>query len=69
MQGFLDLDSERSHGMGITSIPTTSILEYCKAFDFDEELIEDFTHLIRTMDNHHTSKLRKKEKSKNGKNS
>lgn len=57
IQAFFDLDSERSHTMGLVSIPWSSINDYAKAFDFDEDQTEDLFFLIRKMDNAHLKRL------------
>lgn len=60
IQAFFDLDSERSHAMGLVSIPWTSINEYAKAFDFDEDQTEGLFFLIRRLDNAHLKRLESK---------
>lgn len=67
LQAFFDLDSERSHGSGITSIPWSSISNYAQAFDFDEEQTEDLYFFVRRLDSEHLKKLAEKQKAANGK--
>lgn len=69
MQAFFDLDSERSHAMGLVVIPWSSIAAYAAAFEFDEEQTEDLFYFVRKMDTEHLKKLAEKQKanSKNGK--
>ncbi|WZB35695.1 tail chaperonin [Enterobacteria phage FtMidnight] len=69
LQAFFDLDSERSHSMGVTPIPWSSIATYARAFEFDEEQTEDLFYFIRKLDQEHTKKLAEKQKAaaKNGK--
>ena len=50
LHAFFDLDSERSHGMGLTRIPWSSVKDYAVAFDFDERQTEDLHYYIRKMD-------------------
>lgn len=57
MQAFFDLDCERSHAMAPTAIPWSSVQDYARAFDFDEEQTEDLHFLIRRMDSKHLAKL------------
>ena len=68
IQAFFDLDSERSHAMGLVSIPWSSINEYAKAFDFDAEQKEDLFFFIRKLDSSNLKRLESKSKS-NGKKS
>jgi hypothetical protein len=71
LQAFFDLDSERSHAMGPTAIPWTSIVNYARAFDFDEEQTEDLIYLIKRMDAENLKEVSKKQKEatkKSGKN-
>lgn len=62
LQAFFDLDSERSHSTGLVAIPWTSINEYAKAFDFDEDQTEDLFFFIRKMDASHLKRLELKNK-------
>lgn len=50
LQAFFDLDCERSHGMGLTRIPWSSIKDYAIAFDFDSRQTEDLFYYIRALD-------------------
>lgn len=67
LQAFFDLDSERSHGMGVTSIPFSKIMDYAERFNLDEEDTEDMIFFVRQMDSDHTNRIAKK--AKNGKKS
>ena len=51
LQAYFDLDSERSNGMGVGRIFWTSIADYAKAFDLDEDQTDDLFYFIRAMDN------------------
>ena len=62
LQAFFDLDSERSHAQGLTSIPWTSIAAYAMAFELDEEQTEDLYFFIRKLDSEHLKKLAAKQK-------
>lgn len=54
---FFDLDSERSHGMGLTRIPWSRIKDYAIAFDLDEQQTEDLLYYIPKMDNANLQRL------------
>lgn len=60
LQAFFDLDTERSHSMGVTMIPVSAIKEYAIAYEFDNEQSEDLMYLIRKMDVAHTTKIAEK---------
>lgn len=60
LQAFFDLDTERSHSMGIVLIPWSSIKDYARTYEFDEEQTEDLLFLIRAMDIAHTKNISKK---------
>ena len=62
IQAFFDLDSERSHSMGLVAIPWTSINDYAKAYNFDEEQTEDLFFFIRKLDTSHLKRLESKNK-------
>lgn len=62
MQAFFDLDSERSHAMGLVAIPWSSIASYAMVFDFDEEQTDDLFFFIRQMDKQHLKTLAEKQK-------
>ncbi len=62
IQAFFDLDSERSHAQGLAAIPWTSINEYAKVFDFDEEQTDDLFFFIRKLDASHLKRLDAKNK-------
>lgn len=68
MQAFFDLDSERSHAMGLVVIPWSSIAAYASAFEFDEEQTEDLFYFVRKMDTEHLKKLAEKQKANQAKN-
>lgn len=63
LQAFFDLDSERSHAMGVTRIPTSRIREYSTYYEFDDEQAEDLLYLIKKMDTDHCDRLAEKAKS------
>lgn len=65
LQAFIELDSERSHVNGVVAIPTLKIIEYAKAFDFNQEQKEDLLYLIRAVDSAHCKKLISEFKAKN----
>ncbi len=67
MQAFFDLDSERSHAMGVTLIPWSAIRNYAEFHDFDEEQTSDLIYFIRKMDGENAKRLMRK--SGNGENS
>lgn len=62
LQAFYDLDSERSHAAGLTAIPWTSISNYAKAFELDEEQTEDLFFFVRKLDSEHLKRLAEKQK-------
>lgn len=62
IQAFFDLDSERSHNMGLCPIPWASIINYAKVFEFDEEQTEDLIFHIKRLDREHLKRLSKKVK-------
>ncbi len=64
LQAFFDLDSERSHGSGLTAIPWSSVANYSFAYDFDDEQTEALFYFIKIMDTEHLKKLDAKEKAK-----
>lgn len=63
LEAFFELDTERSHGMGITMIPWSSIKFYCQAYKLSSEQAEDLVYFIRSMDIAHTKRLSDKAKS------
>lgn len=69
LQAFNDLDSERSHAMGITRIPWSAIINYAKINEFNQDQTDDLVYLIRSMDSEHCKKLDSKQKATNGKKS
>lgn len=64
LKAFLDLDTERSHGMGLTSIPWSSIRDYAKYYSFDERQTDELFYHIRSMDEENLKRLDEKIKSK-----
>jgi len=60
---FFDLDCERSHANAPTAIPWSSVQDYARAFDFDEEQTQDLHYFIRQMDSKHLEYIAKKQKS------
>lgn len=60
IQAFFDLDTERSHGLALTAIPYSAILNYARQYELDEETTSDMLFLIRRMDNAHLRRLEKK---------
>lgn len=65
LSAFFDLDSERSHSMGVVSIPNSEIRNYAGHYDFSDDQTEDLLYVIRQMDNAHTKRMADKLKSKN----
>lgn len=62
LTAFFDLDSERSHGSGLTPIPWSSISAYADVFDFNwEQRCFLFQH-IKLMDKEHLKRLEAKQK-------
>jgi hypothetical protein len=57
IDAFFDLDSERSHGQGLSQIPWSSITNYAKAFEFDEEQTEDLFFFVKRLDGEHLKRL------------
>lgn len=51
LQAFFDLDSERSHGMGLVHIPRSAIRDYAIEYELDENETDDLHCYIRAMDN------------------
>lgn len=64
-QAFFDLDTERSHGMGLTPIPWSAILRYARYQELDEEQTEDLLHYVRAMDNFNLNRLSAEAQRKN----
>lgn len=62
IEAFFDLDSERSHGMGLTPIPWTSIASYAIAHEFDEEQTDSLFYHIKRLDTEHLKYLASKQK-------
>lgn len=64
LNAFLDLDSERSHGFGLTAIPWTSIKQYADAFELDEVQTSDLFFFVKKMDQAHLKRLDAKQNTK-----
>jgi hypothetical protein len=62
IEAFFDLDSERSHGMGLTPIPWTSIASYAIAHELDEEQTHSLFYHIKRLDTEHLKYLAAKQK-------
>lgn len=62
LQAFFDLDSERTHAFGPAGIPTTSMLQYAKAFKFDDEQTDDLVYFLRQMDTENLKRVKKLQK-------
>ena|ERR1017187_993375 len=50
LQAFFDLDSERSHGMGLTRIAWSSIVDYSIALGLNEDETDDMIYFVKAMD-------------------
>jgi hypothetical protein len=59
-QAFIDLDSDRQHGMSAGRIPWTSMMRYAKFFQFDAEQIEILFAVVAHMDVHTLRRSAKK---------
>ena len=62
LQAFFDLDTERSHSMGVTMIPWNAIKSYAVAYEFSSDQTDDLIHFIRKMDIAHTTKIQNRAK-------
>lgn len=62
LQAFFDLDSERNHAFSPTPIPWSSIKEYAKLMEFDDEQTADLFFFINKMDEWHLNRLEQKTK-------
>lgn len=62
LQAFFELDSERSHGMGVTMIPWMSIKYYAESNEFSLDQSEDLMYFIRKMDIAHIKRISNKAK-------
>jgi hypothetical protein len=60
MDAFIDLDSERSHGMGWMRIPWTSIVSYGLYYDLDDEQMDFLVYAIQRVDLAHIARLEEK---------
>lgn len=60
IQAFFDLDTERSHDFGFRKIPFSSIINYAKAYKFDDDQMQDLVYIIKQMDDAYIDRLNKK---------
>lgn len=60
LDAFMDLDSERSHGMGWMRIPWHCTWQYGLAYDLDTEQMDDLVYFISRMDAAHITRLEEK---------
>lgn len=67
LEAFFDLDSERHHGMGLQRIPWSSIVNYARLYEIEDDEFEEFQYLIKRMDGWLLDRLDAKEKAKRGK--
>ena len=54
---FFDLNHERSHGMGLTFIPWSKIVNYAVFYEFDVDQTDRLLHHIKAMDSAYIKKL------------
>ena len=47
---FHDLNSDRSFGMSMGPIPRMAMIDYCKAYELDDEATEDLIYFVSAMD-------------------
>ena len=59
LQAFFDLDSERSHAHAPTAIPWSSVANYARTFELDEEQTDDLFFHVRKLDNVQLKKIAK----------
>lgn len=57
IHAFNELDTERSHGMGITQIPWSSIISYAHIEGMDRQDTRDFLFVIRYLDDRYCKYL------------
>lgn len=50
IKAFDDLDTERSHSMGVTQIPWSKIVNYAHIEGMDKQETQDFVYIIRKVD-------------------
>jgi len=62
LDAFFELDSERTHGEGLSPIPSSAIRAYAKDYGFSELQFYKLKYLIREMDKAHLKMLAKKMK-------
>jgi len=47
---FQELNTCRGAGMGLSPIPWTAMMDYARAYEFDEDQIDDLVFFVREMD-------------------
>ncbi len=57
LDAYLELDTDRTHNMGISKIPWSSIKRYSDHFNLDEEQSERLFYFIRAMDDANVRRL------------
>lgn len=57
MTAFLDLDTERTHGMGLMKIPRSAVIAYADECELSEAERYDLAFIIREVDNDHLERL------------
>lgn len=60
LDAFFDLDTERSHGMGLTRIPQSKVREYAKDHGWDKEQAYNLSYFVTFMDAEHLKRLEAK---------
>lgn len=63
---YFDLDTERNHGQGWTSIPWHSIIHYADVYGLDEDQTERLVAHIKAMDHANIKKLSDDAEAKKG---
>ena len=51
LDGFYELDTCRQIGLAKGQIPFLAIVQYCAFYNFDDDLAEEFSLVIRSVDN------------------
>lgn len=51
LKAYFALDSERTHAEGARPIPWSKMVLYAETYGFDEDLLDDFVHLLTALDN------------------
>ncbi len=59
---YIELDSERHHGMGLMRIPWSSIMRYGSLYELDEYELDLFLFHIRELDSENLKWLRAQQK-------